>query len=86
MGMTAAHKLVALVENLENILAIEMLSSCQALDLLEIPGNPSPGVGIAKAYAAIRRVVRPVQADRPLASDIAGIVQLIQSGVFDTLV
>lgn len=86
MGMTAARKLVALVENLENILAIEMLCSCQALDLLEIPGNPSPGSGSVMAYSAIRRVAKPLQADRPLASDIAGISELIQAGVFDTLV
>jgi histidine ammonia-lyase len=86
MGMIAALKLATSAENLESIIAIEMLCACQAIDLLEIPGSPGPGRGTAKAHALIREVVKELGEDRPLSADIGRISGLIQSGAFDKLI
>src|SRR6202041_1951561 len=54
MGMTGALKLRQIAQNLEFILAIEMMCAAQGLDY-RLPLKPSPAV--ARAHAAIRAVV-----------------------------
>lgn len=80
MGMHAALKLSDILDNYENILAIEFLAGCQALDLLELPGNPQPGLGTRRAYQAIRANVPPLNEDRVISSDIRTVRDLIANG------
>lgn len=77
MGTIAARKFLQITKNAENIVAMEMLSSAQALDLLK-PLKPSGAV--AKAHELIRSKVPFAEVDRVFANDIAAIRELIQSG------
>jgi histidine ammonia-lyase len=78
MGMTGALKLRQIVQNLEHILAIEMLCAAQGLDYRQ-PLQPSPTV--ARAHAAIRAVVPHLDEDRVPAPDIEAIAALIRDGI-----
>jgi histidine ammonia-lyase len=42
------------------------------------------GVGVEHAYAAVRKIARPLMQDRPLSGDIAGVAEAIRRGDFDT--
>lgn len=65
MGMTSALKLKTIVENLETILATELLVASQALDFL-LPLKP--GKKILKAYNKIRTEIPFVKEDIVLAN------------------
>jgi histidine ammonia-lyase len=77
MGLTAAHKARDIIENVEHILAMEILASTQGLHFL-LPLKP--GKGTQAAYKVIREVVKPVTEDRPFHEDIRTIRKLIESG------
>jgi histidine ammonia-lyase len=77
MGLTAAHKARDIIENVEHILAMEILASTQGLHFL-LPLKP--GKGTQAAYRVIREVVKPVTEDRPFHEDIRAIRELIGSG------
>jgi histidine ammonia-lyase len=77
MGMTGALKLRQIVENLEHILAIEMMCAAQGLDYRQ-PLQPSPAV--ARAQARIRAVVPHLDEDRVPAPDIEAIATAIRGG------
>lgn len=77
MGATAARKVHEIIENVEHILAMEILSSTQGLYFLE---PMKPGIGIQAAYRLIREVVPPIKADRRYHEDIRAIRGLIESG------
>jgi histidine ammonia-lyase len=82
MGMTGALKLRQIVDNLELILAIEMMCAAQGLDY-RLPLKPSPVVG--RAHAKIRSVVAHLYEDRIPAPDIEAIAALIRSNAFRRL-
>ncbi len=77
MGPIAARKARTIVRQTRTVLAIELLSACQALDLLA-PLKPSRGV--EAALAAVRQVVPHGDEDRVLSPDIAAIETLIEDG------
>ena len=77
MGTIAARKFLKIFENAENIVAMEMLSACQALDLLK-PLKPTGAV--AAAHACVRKKVPFAEVDRVFAHDIEAIRELIRSG------
>jgi len=77
MGMTGALKLRQIVQNLEHILAIEMMCAAQGLDY-RLPLKPSPAV--AAAHARIRAIVPHLNEDRIPAPDIEAIARLLRSG------
>jgi len=77
MGTTAARKVHEIIENVEHILAMEILASTQGLYFLE---PMKPGIGIQAAYRLIREAVPPIKADRRYHEDIAAIRGLIESG------
>ncbi len=77
MGTTAARKVHEIIENVEHILAMEILASTQGLYFLE---PMKPGIGIQAAYRLIREVVPPIEADRRYHEDIRAIRGLIESG------
>jgi histidine ammonia-lyase len=76
MGMTGALKLRQVMQNLELILAIEMMCAAQGLDY-RLPLRPSPAV--ERAHAAIRAVVPHLDEDRIPAPDIEAVARLIRS-------
>jgi histidine ammonia-lyase len=77
MGTIAARKFHQIVQNAENILAMEFLSATQALDLLK-PLTPSASV--LRAYECIRQHVPFAATDRVFSDDIEVIKNLIISG------
>ncbi len=76
MGTIAARKCRDIVDNVEAVIAIELLCAAQALDLFT---NLKPGRGTMAAYQAIRRVIPHLESDRILAEDIATMRELIRS-------
>jgi histidine ammonia-lyase len=77
MGLASARKATRSVECLEYVLAVELLAGAQALEYLK---PLKPGSGVAEAYARVRRVVPPLDGDRPFSNDIEAIRDLIRSG------
>jgi histidine ammonia-lyase len=82
MGMTAATKLRAIVENAELVTAIELITAAEAL---EYRAPLVPGRGAKAAYEIVRLHVARLTADRSMAVDIQKIVQAIGGGEFDSL-
>jgi histidine ammonia-lyase len=79
MGMTGALKLKRITENLEHILAIEMLVAAQGLDY-RAPLRPSAGVEVA--HKTVRGLVPHLDEDRAPAPDIVAIAGAIREGRF----
>jgi len=79
MAMGAALKLRRQVANVRRVLAVELLCAARALDL-RLPLRA--GHGAARAHAAVRALVPPLDADRPPAPDLARIEAAIAGGVF----
>ena len=79
MGMGAARRIRPMLTNLRNVLAIELLSASQGIDLL-VPLRT--GVEAQKAYELVRSVSRMVNEDRSLAPDIARVEQEIARNAF----
>lgn len=83
MGMTAALKLRQIVENAENVLAIELLAAAEGLDF-RAPLRSSPPV--EKARTMIRNLCPRVTCDRSLTPDIERIADAVRNGVFEEFV
>jgi histidine ammonia-lyase len=77
MGMTAANKLLRVLANTRNVLAIEAMAVAQAIDFL---APLRPGKRAVAAHAAIRAVSPPIKEDRVLTPDFAHVAELISSG------
>ena len=77
MSMTAGLKALRAVELATNVVAIELLCGCQALDLLAPITTSAP---LARVHALVRTVVATRGDDRPPSPDIAAIVSLIEGG------
>jgi len=77
MGTAAALKLRSVLDNVRNILAIELICACQAIDLL---APLRSGRLAEKAREMVRRVSASITRDRPLHADIAGVAGLIARG------
>ena len=81
MGMTGALKLRQIVQNLEHIMAIEVLCATQGLDY-RLPLTPSASV--KQAHATVRALVPHLDEDRIPASDIEMVASAIRRGAFAT--
>lgn len=77
MGMTAANKLLRVIENTRNVLAIEALAVAQALDFRAPLKTGKRGQA---AHAAIRAVSSSITEDRILTDDFRRVAELIASG------
>jgi len=75
--MAAALKLQPVIANVRNILAIELLCACQALDLL---APLRSGKLAEEAREMVRKVSPHIAKDRPLHADIARLATLIAKG------
>ncbi len=82
MGMSAARRLVPMLANLRNIVAIELLAACQGIDLL---APLLTGTEAQKAHELVRSVAPHLDADRSLAPDIARVSDLIAAGTFQAM-
>ena len=71
----------AIVRNVEQIVAIELVVAAQALDarLALLPGA-RPGEGVAEAHARVRAVVPRLEGDREPGPDLAAAAELVRSG------
>src|SRR5262249_2352167 len=76
MSMTAALKAARAAARAREVVAIDLLCACQAIDLLA-PLTTSPA--LARVHALVRSRVPTLGADRPPAPDIAAITELIAS-------
>jgi histidine ammonia-lyase len=78
MGAGAALKLRALVANVRQVLAIELLLAAQALD-----GRAplTPGEGSRAAHAAVRTRIAPLVTDRYLKGDLDAALALCEEGM-----
>jgi histidine ammonia-lyase len=83
MGMSAALKLQNVTANVRNILAIELLCACQALDFL---APLRSGRLAEQARGLIRKVSPHIAKDRPLHNDIARIAYLVSEGVLAEII
>jgi len=80
MGMTSALKFRSIVDLAENLLAIELLAAAEGL------GHRRPlkaGIGVERAFAAVRQIAPPLTQDRPLSGDIARVAEAVRQGDFD---
>ncbi len=77
MGTISARKARKVVENTENVVAIELLCAAQAMDLFT---NLKPGEGSLAAYRTIRDSVSHLDEDRILSTDIEAVSGLIREG------
>ncbi|MBC7931230.1 MAG: histidine ammonia-lyase [Rubrivivax sp.] len=80
MGMTAAVKLRRIVENVELVVAIELLAAAEGL---EHRAPLRPGRGAQRAYEAVRSHAARLTRDRPLAPDIERVASALRRGEFD---
>jgi len=80
MGMTSALKFRSIVDLAENLLAVELLAAAEGL------GHRRPlkaGIGVERAFAAVREIAPPLTQDRPLSGDIARVAEAVRQGDFD---
>ena len=82
MGMTGALKLRQIVDNVEWILAIELLCAAQGLDFRK-PLRPARK--LQEAYTRIRAEIAHLDEDREPHPDIRALAQMIRTGAFDAL-
>ncbi len=81
MGMTGALKLRTIIEDAENVLAIELLAAAEGL---EFRRPLKAGRGVERAFTALRFLAPRVDEDRALASDIERVAAAIRDGKFDS--
>ncbi len=76
MGPGAAHKLAAIVANVQRMLAIEAMVATRALQLRNAATTPR----LARVAEAIRDVVGPLDGDRERARDVAELAHAVGTG------
>ncbi|HYT35335.1 MAG TPA: histidine ammonia-lyase [Ktedonobacteraceae bacterium] len=82
MGVTSANKLLRIIEQTQQIIAIELLCAAQ---MLEFRKPLKPGAGVQQAYEIVRSYVPMLEHDRVLSPDIATMSQVVKEGAFNAL-
>ena len=77
MGSISAFKLLSVLLNVECILAVELLTTAQALDFRS---EFSPGHGVALAHQSLRREVRHADQDYEVRNDLDQCASILRSG------
>lgn len=85
MGTIAARKTASIVENAQRVIAMELASACQALDLRAIQmGIPAIEALLSPkttpAYKMIRSIVARLDSDRVMYPDLDAIFRLVADG------
>jgi len=78
MALIAARKAFSIAHNVENILVIELLAGCQAIDLAQ--NGKEPGKGTKSVYDVIRTKVSTMEGDREFRLDIDACRKLVEKG------
>ncbi len=78
MGSIAARKCYTILNNLEKVLSIELMTSAQAMEFLK---PLKPGIGTLTAYKEIRKEIKPVNKDRFLHIDLQKVLALVKNDV-----
>jgi histidine ammonia-lyase len=82
MGVTSAHKVQRILEQTQQVIAIELMCAAQMLDFRK---PLKPGRGVQQALELVRSYVTKLEHDRVLAPDIATLTKAVKEGVFDAL-
>ncbi len=82
MGATAAHKLLRVLEQSRQVVAIELMCAAQ---MLEFRKPLKPGLGAQRAYDIVRARVAKLEEDRVLAPDIEALTHAIADGAFEEI-
>lgn len=77
MGGFSARKAIKVVENVEKVLAIELLIACQGIDLLRPLKTTEP---LEAVHSLVRKTIKSWDKDRYLAPDIEEALQLVKEG------
>ncbi|CAI8031668.1 Histidine ammonia-lyase [Geodia barretti] len=77
MGGFAARKAISVVSHVEQVLAIELLAACQALEFHR-PRTTTPP--LEEVHKLVRTVVRPWDKDRFMSPDIEAATKLLREG------
>jgi histidine ammonia-lyase len=77
MATTGACKALKIIENVEWIVAIELMTACQALDFRDV-SHMAPAT--KKIYERYRSMVPHLREDRLMQQDIEAAYQLVQGG------
>jgi len=80
MSMAAALKADRAVTLARDVIAVEILCACQAIDLLDGLTTSPP---LARAHALVRTHVPTLASDRAPSRDIRAISRLVESGDLD---
>jgi histidine ammonia-lyase len=83
MGAWAARKCLQVIRNVENVIGIELMCACQALDFLRPLKTTDP---LEKVYEAVRAVVPEWKQDRFVSPDIEAACSLVKSGELITVI
>ena len=76
MGSISAVKLLQVLENVQHVFAIELLTAAQALDYR---APLTPGRGVARAHALVRERIPHREGDYLFQDDLAPSVEIIRS-------
>jgi histidine ammonia-lyase len=82
MGATSAHKVLHMLEQAQQVIAIELLCAAQMLDFRK---PLKPGAGVQQAYEIVRSYVTKLEHDRVLAPDIAILAKAVKEGAFEVV-
>jgi histidine ammonia-lyase len=77
MGSISAFKLLTVLKNVERVLAVELLTTAQALDFRN---EFAPGKGVSVAHRAMRQEVRHAVKDYEVKSDLDHCVEMLRNG------
>jgi histidine ammonia-lyase len=77
MGSISALKLLSVLENVEQVLAVELLTAAQALDFR---APLRPGRGVAHAHQALREHVAHAAQDYEVRNDLRRCTELLRAG------
>jgi len=76
MGAHACRKLLEVLENAFTVVSIELMCAAEALEFQSL----RPGLGVFRAYQAIREVVAPLERDRYFKPDLDRLRELARGG------
>jgi histidine ammonia-lyase len=79
MATFAARRLHDMLDNVENIVAIELLAATQGIEFHRPKKSSEP---LEKVISVLREVSPPYEEDRGLSGDIGRVAALISSGTF----
>lgn len=77
MGSISAFKLLEVLRNVERVLAVELLTSAQALDFRSAF---SPGHGVAISHQTLRREIKHAVKDYEVRNDLDQCVEILRNG------